>query len=262
MRFNGKRTAGLLAGLAAAGLLLSACGQGTSDAKDGNGEEKTLTVFAAASLTQTFDELGKTFEGEHPGVKVRFSYAGSSELVTQIQEGAPADVFASADEKNMQKATDAKLMDGTPVPFATNVLTIATAPDNPKKITGFKDLTKDGTSVVVCAEGVPCGNATKTVEDKTGVKLKPVSEESKVTDVLGKVQSGQADAGLVYVTDAKGAGDKVTAVDFPESDQAVNTYPIGVVKDAKQADLAREFQDMVTGEQGQKVLGEAGFGKP
>jgi molybdate transport system substrate-binding protein len=151
---------------------------------------------------------------------------------------------------------------GTPVNFASNVLTIAVAPGNPKGIKSFQDLTKPGLNVVVCAPPVPCGAATKKVEDATGVKLNPVSEETAVTDVLGKVSTGQADAGLVYVTDVKGSGGKVTGIDFPDSAQAVNTYPIAALKDAGNADLANKFVSYVTGEAGQKVLNQAGFGKP
>jgi molybdate transport system substrate-binding protein len=179
-----------------------------------------------------------------------------------LTQGAPADVFASADTKNIDKAAQADLLAGSPVNFASNTLTIVTAPGNPKKIASFKDLTQPGLSVVVCAPQVPCGSATATVEKATGVKLNPVSEESQVTDVLGKVTSGQADAGLVYVTDAQGAGDKVTAVAFPESSEAVNTYPIAVLKQSKNQDLAKKFVDLVTGEAGQKVLNAAGFAKP
>jgi molybdate transport system substrate-binding protein len=179
-----------------------------------------------------------------------------------LTQGAPADVFASADTKNMDKAAQADLLAGEPVNFASNTLTIVTAPDNPKKIASFKDLTQPGLSVVVCAPQVPCGSATEKVEKATGVTLNPVSEESQVTDVLGKVTSGQADAGLVYVTDAQGAGDKVAAVPFPESAEAVNTYPIAVLKQSKNAELAGKFVALVTGEAGQKVLNAAGFTKP
>ena len=221
-----------------------------------------LIVFAAASLKKSFTDIGEQFKTDNPGSDIEFSFAGSSDLVTQLTQGAPADVFASADTKNMDKATDATLVAGDPVNFATNTLTIVTAPGNPKKIASFKDLAAPGLSVVVCAPQVPCGSAAEKVEKATGVQLNPVSEESQVTDVLGKVTSGQADAGLVYVTDAQGAGDKVTAVPFPESADAVNTYPIAVLKQSTQPELARTFVDLVTGEAGQKVLKAAGFAKP
>jgi molybdate transport system substrate-binding protein len=221
-----------------------------------------ITVFAAASLKKTFTDIGEQFKTENPGFSVEFSFAGSSDLVTQLTQGAEADVFASADTKNMDKAARAGLLAGDPVNFASNTLIIAVAPGNPKKIASFKDLTRQGLNVVVCARQVPCGSATQKVEQATGVTLKPVSEESSVSDVLNKVTSGQADAGLVYVTDAKGAGDKVAVVAFPEAVGAVNTYPIAVLKDSKNPELARKFVDLVTGESGQKVLSAAGFAKP
>ncbi len=221
-----------------------------------------IIVFAAASLKKTFTDIGEQFTTDNPGASVDFSFAGSSDLVTQLTQGAPADVFASADTKNMDKAAQAGLLAGDPVKFASNTLTIATAPGNPKKIASFKDLTQQGLNVVVCAPQVPCGSATQKVEQATGVTLNPVSEESSVTDVLSKVTTGQADAGIVYVTDAIGAGDKVAAVAFPEAAGAVNTYPIAVLKGSKNPELARKFVDLVTGESGQKVLNAAGFAKP
>ena len=219
-------------------------------------------MFAAASLKTTFTTLGQQFEGSHAGTKVTFSFAGSPDLVTQIQQGAPADVFASADTKNMDKATADNLVKGEPVNFAANTLEIAVPPDNPAKITSFADLAEDGVKVVICAPQVPCGSATQKVETATGVTLTPVSEESSVTDVLNKVTSGEADAGLVYKTDVKSAGDKVLGVPFPESSEAVNVYPIAVLTGSKDANLSQEFVDLVTGTEGQQVLGDAGFGKP
>ena len=221
-----------------------------------------IIVFAAASLKKTFTDIGEQFRTENPSASVEFSFAGSSDLVTQLTQGAPADVFASADTKNMDKAAQAGLLAGDPVNFASNTLTIAVAPGNPKKIASFKDLTQQGLNVVVCAPQVPCGSATKTVEQATGLTLNPVSEESSVSDVLNKVTTGQADAGVVYVTDAIGAGDKVAAVAFPEAAGAVNTYLIAVLKGSKYPELARKFVDLVTGESGQKVLNAAGFAKP
>lgn len=225
-------------------------------------DRDSLTVFAAASLKSAFTEIGKQFEADHPGTRVEFSFAGSSDLVTQLTQGAHADVFASADTRNMEKAASAGLLAGGPVSFASNTLTIAVRPGNPKNINALRDLTRPGVSAVVCAPQVPCGSATQKVEQAAGVNLEPVSEESSVTDVLNKVTSGQADAGIVYVTDAKDAGDKITAVPLPEASTTVNTYPIAVLKDAGNADLAKRFVDTVTGEGGQKVLAEAGFAKP
>ncbi|MBV9513831.1 MAG: molybdate ABC transporter substrate-binding protein [Mycobacteriaceae bacterium] len=221
-----------------------------------------LIVFGAASLKKSFIDIGNQFKTDNPGADVEFSFAGSSDLVTQLTQGAPADVFASADNANMDKAAQAGLLAGDSVNFASNTLTIVVAPGNPKKIASFKDLTQPGLSVVVCAPQVPCGTATQKIEKAIGVQLNPVSEESQVTDVLNKVTTGQADAGLVYVTDAQVAGNKVTAVAFPESSGAVNTYPIAVLKQSKNPDLARKFVAFVTSDTGQKILAEAGFAKP
>ena len=219
----------------------------------------TLTVFAAASLKNTFTDIGELFQQENPGTTVTFSFAGSSDLAAQIIAGAPADVFASADTTNMTKATDGGVVAGAPVNFATNTLTIVTPPGNPAGITGFADLANPDVAVVVCAPQVPCGAATEKIETATGVSLAPVSEESSVTDVLNKVTTGEADAGLVYVTDASGAGDKVTTLPFPESTSVVNTYPIATLTGAADADLAGRFIAVVTGPEGQQVLAAAGF---
>ena len=174
-----------------------------------------IMVFAAASLKQTFTDIGEQFKTDNPGASVEFSFAGSSDLVTQLTQGAEADVFASADTNNMDKAAQAGLLAGDPVNFASNTLTIAVAPGNPKRIASFKDLTQQGLNVVVCAPQVPCGSATQRVEQATGVTLNPVSEESSVTDVLNKVTTGEADAGLVYVTDVKGRATRLPRCRFP-----------------------------------------------
>jgi molybdate transport system substrate-binding protein len=256
----GTLTLALISGCSSPGQTSSpatSSGSSTSAATTGK-----ILVFAAASLKKPFTDIGKQFESDNPGSTVEFSFAGSSDLVNQLTNGAPADVFASADTQNMDKAAAAGLLAGNPVNFASNTLTIAVVPGNPKNITSFQDLVKPGLDVVVCAPPVPCGSATQKVEQATGVRLTPVSEEQSVTDVLNKVTTGQADAGLVYVTDAMGAGNKVTAVPFPEASGAVNTYPIAVLKESKSPDLARKFVDMVTGESGQKILDAAGFSKP
>jgi molybdate transport system substrate-binding protein len=248
--------------LATAVLLAAAPGCG-SDRKSGPSvpAEETIVVFAAASLTKSFTEIGDQFSKDNPGVAVEFSFAGSADLLTQLTQGAHADVFASADTKNMDKAAKAGLLAGDPVTFASNTLTIAVAPGNPKEITGFGDLSRPGLDVVVCAPQVPCGSAAQKLETDTGLTLNPVSEESSVTDVLNKVSSGQADAGLVYVTDSAAAGAKVTAVRFPEAAGAVNTYPIATLEQAGNPALARKFVDLVTGSDGQQILAGAGFGK-
>ena len=261
----------LLAAAALAAIGLAGCstsgsgGTAESTATTGTasaGPTGKITVFAAASLQQTFTTLGKQYEDAHPGTSITFSFAGSSDLVTQIRNGAPADVFASADEANMDKIVKTDVAAGSPKDFATNVLEIAVAPGNPRKITDLDDLTSSDVQVVTCAAPVPCGAATAKVEQATGIDLKPVSEEQSVTDVLGKVESGQADAGLVYVTDVKGADGKVDGVSFDASSKAVNTYPIGVLKDASNPDLAAAFTAYVRSDAGQKVLADAGFGAP
>lgn len=224
-------------------------------------QQKTLIVFAAASLKGAYSKIATEFEAAHPGTTVKYSFDGSNTLVDQLQGGAPADVFASADEKNMTRAVEGKLVAGTPKIFATNVLTIVVAPGNPLKITGL-DATLDGKKLVVCAEGVPCGNATKTLTGNLGVTLKPVSTEQKVTDVLGKVTSGEADAGIVYTTDAKGAGDKVATVAIPGAEKVVNRYPLAVTANTKNSELAQAYVDHVAGPKGQAVLAEFGFGAP
>lgn len=239
--------------LAAVALLLAGC---TSSG------QRTLTVLAAASLTDVFTALETRFEADHPGVDVKISFAGSSALVQQVTNGAPADVFASADERNMARVADAGLAEGTPETFATNQLTIAVPPENPAGVTSFADLAREGVVVVVCAPQVPCGAATEKVERAAGVTIEPVSEEQDVKSVLNKVRAGEADAGLVYVTDVNSAGDTVTGIAFPESGEAINSYPITVLRDAPQAGLAGEFVDLVSGDTGRAELEKAGFVVP
>lgn len=236
------------------GLAVSACGAG------GSGGSDDLTVYAAASLKDTFTQIGQAYEQQYPGRHVAFSFGGSNTLEQQIASGADADVFASANEDVMHQAVSTGVVDGDPVDFTANVLTIVTPPGNPAGVSSFADLAAPGTDVVVCAPEVPCGNATTRIEDSTGIRLSPVSEENSVTDVLGKVIAGQADAGLVYVTDAQSAGRKVDTVDFPESGSAVNHYPIAVLNGADdRSGQARDFVDLVTGEKGRAILRDAGF---
>ncbi|MBD5785946.1 molybdate ABC transporter substrate-binding protein [Cellulosimicrobium terreum] len=257
----------LLAGLAACGGSDTGDDAAPSGSESGSAtEERTLTVLAAASLRDVFTDLAEDFEAENEGVTVSLSFAGSSDLGDQILAGAPADVFASADERNMDRVVengDAS----DPVAFATNTLTVVTPAGNPAGVESFADLARDDVKVVVCAPEVPCGGATDTVEDAAGVTIHRVSEEANVTDVLGKVTAGEADAGLVYVTDATLAGDDVDVVDVPETDAALNTYPIAVVAAAaeagpEQAELAQAWIDLVTGPDGRSALSAAGFGAP
>lgn len=221
-----------------------------------------LTVFAAASLNQVFDEIAADFMAEHPETSITFNYGGSSGLVTQMQDGAPVDVLATANESTMKNAIEASLMGAEQLIFATNVLTIVVEPGNPKNITGLSDLTRDDVSLVVCAEQVPCGSATNKLEETTGITLSPVSEENAVTDVLGKITTGQADAGIVYVTDARGAGDQVAEVAIPQAAEIVNNYPIGVTASTTNPELAQAFVDYVLAASAQQKLQAAGFGAP
>lgn len=242
--------------------LLAVMVVGAGCATGSGGQSRTVTVFAAASLAETFGVLERRFEQETPGVDVRLVLGGSSRLAQQLDEGARADIFASADEKNMDKAVRAGRISGPPNVFATNTLTIAVEPGNPEGITSFADLAKPGLTVVRCAPQVPCGSATDVVARRTGVAIRAASEELDVKAVLAKVVAGEADAGLVYVTDAVAASESVGRVDFPEADDAVNRYPIGAVEGAADAELARRFIDLVLRAEGQRVLRQAGFGAP
>ncbi len=239
---------------------LGAAGCGAAVPADGAGT--VLTVHAAASLTDTFTVLAEQFEAEHPEVEVSLNFAGSSALVQQLTAGAPADVLATADERSMAGAVDAGLVEGGPEVFATNVLTAVVPAGDPAGIGSFRAMAEPGVQVVVCAPQVPCGAATERVEEASGVRLSPVSEEGSVTDVLGKVVSGQADAGLVYATDARSAGDAVEVLEVPEAARAVNRYPAAVLADAAEPAAARQFLELVTGERGREALAAAGFGAP
>ena len=267
-----KRFSGIAVVAAFSLITLSSCSGGSESASSSSSTASSaaatasatpveLNVFAAASLNKAFPEIADTVLKESdPNIKVTFNFQGSSTLVDQMKEGAPADVFASADQKNMTKARDAKLVD-TPTPFASNVLTLIVPKGNPAKITGL-DSSLDGKKLVVCAQGVPCGNATKQLADKLGVTLNPVSEEQKVTDVRAKVESGEADAGLVYATDAKAAGDKVEIIEIARANEVVNSYPIALTVSTKNKEAGQKFIDAVLSEKGQAVLKKYGFSEP
>ncbi len=246
--------------LGAASLALALALAGCSSGSDEDG--RRLTVFAAASLTSTFTDLAEQFEQQHEGVEVTLSFGGSSDLAAQILEGAPADVFAAADERTMGTVTEADAAQGDPVVFATNTLQIVTPPENPAGIESLADLADPDVKVVLCAPQVPCGSATTILLGEAGVEVSPRSEEQSVADVLGKVASGEADAGLVYVTDVEGAGDAVTGVEVPDASTVVNRYPIVALRDAEQSALAGEFIDFVKGSAGREALTAAGFGTP
>ncbi|WP_061965691.1 molybdate ABC transporter substrate-binding protein [Demequina aurantiaca] len=239
---------------------LSACSPNADSTASGHNGSETITVFAAASLTEPFAQIAENFEDENPALAVTMSFAGSADLATQIVEGAPADVFASANEAQMQSVVDAGLTAAPPVIFATNEPTIVVPADNPAAVSSFADLANPEVATVVCAPQVPCGAAELAVETATGVDVAPVSEESSVTDVLGKVTSGQADAGIVYVTDVARAGAAVIGIPIDGADAAVTSYPIASVTDADPG--AQAFVDYVTSPAGQAVLADAGFGTP
>lgn len=240
-------------------LVLAGCGGGSEPVAP-SVPPRTLTVSAAGSLTEVFGELEKRFETDNPGVDVVLNLGASSTLAEQIVNGAPADVFAAASPAMMKTVTGAGLAVGEQPVFTTNKLQIAVATGNPKSITGFADLNKPGVITVVCAAQVPCGSATEKVEKATGITLTPASEEPDVRSVLSKVTSGNADAGVVYVTDVMEADDTIDGVTFPEADNAINDYPITVLKNSAHPDLAMAFVALVRGPDGQKVLEAAGFG--
>ncbi|MFF5481940.1 molybdate ABC transporter substrate-binding protein [Streptomyces sp. NPDC012935] len=267
-----RRTVQMAGAGAAALLALSACSssdESSSTRSDSAASASSsgrlsgeVTVFAAASLKESFTTLGREFEKEHPGTKVTFSFGGSDSLAASITGGAPADVFASASPKTMKIVTDAGDASGTPSTFVRNELEIATLPGNPGKISSLKDLTESGLKVVLCDKEVPCGAAAQKALGASDLKLTPVSYEQDVKAALTKVELKEADAAVVYKTDVQAAGDKVEGVEFPESADAVNDYPITLLKDAQNAEAARAFIALVQSAEGQKVLTAAGFLKP
>lgn len=242
--------------LASAAALITGLAAGCSS--DDN-DKTPLTVYAAASLKKTFTEIETAYEKQHSDVDVTLNFAGSSALVNQIKQGASADVIATADEPTMGKLGG---LVNAPQVFARNTLVIVTANGNPKQVRDFASLSDPSIRTVVCAVEVPCGAATAEVDRNTGVDVRPVSEESSVTAVLTKVTSGEADAGLVYVTDAKTVPGKVTVVDDAAFGKVVNNYPIATLKASKHQQQATDFMSFVLGETGQKILTDAGFAAP
>ena len=265
------------AAIAAVSLLsavsLAACGGSASNSSTGaasgaasasasGGVQKAtgkVTVLAAASLQGAFEEIEKTVEKDNPGLDVTFDFQGSQDLVSSLAGGNSADVLATANNSTMKTAAEQKLV-GDQTEFATNVLTLIVPKGNPKKITGL-DSSLDGANLVICAPEVPCGEATQKLSSALGVTLNPASEEQKVTDVRGKVESGEADAGIVYTTDAAAAKDKADKIDIPDGG-VVNHYPIAQTASPENAAGAKVFIDAVTGKTGQEVLAKYGFGKP
>jgi molybdate transport system substrate-binding protein len=220
-----------------------------------------LTVLAAASLTESFNEIGKAFQALHARSKVIFSYDASSALATQADNGAPADVFASADQPNMKKVTDAGNAKDPKV-FAHNRLAILVKKGNPKKIGSFKDFDKAGVTFVLCAVEVPCGKYGTQALAKAGVKAQPKSLEQNVKGVVTKVATGQVDAGIGYVTDGKAAASQVDTVEIPDESNVVAEYPIAVLKQSVNANLAYAFMDYVLGPDAQAILTRYGFTGP
>ena len=238
----------------AASSAASAGGSGASQKATGK-----VTVLAAASLQKAFEEIEKTVEKDNPGLDVTFDFQGSQDLVSSLAGGNSADVLATANNSTMKTAAEQKLV-GDQTEFATNVLTLIVPKGNPKKITGL-DSSLDGANLVICAPEVPCGEATKKLAEAQGITLNPVSEEQKVTDVRGKVESGEADAGIVYTTDAAAAKDKTDKIDIPDGG-VVNHYPIAPTAKPENPAGAQVFIDAVTGKAGQEILAKHGFGKP
>ena len=265
------------AAIAAVSLLsavcLAACGGSDSNSSTGAASDAAsasgsggagkatgkVTVLAAASLQGAFEEIEKTVEKDNPGLDVTFDFQGSQDLVSSLAGGNSADVLATANNSTMKTAADQKLV-GSQTEFATNVLTLIVPKGNPKKITGL-DSSLDGANLVICAPEVPCGEATKKLAKAQGITLNPVSEEQKVTDVRGKVESGEADAGIVYTTDAAAAKDKADKIDIPDGG-VVNHYPIAQTAEPENPAGAQVFIDAVTGKTGQEILAKHGFGKP
>jgi molybdate transport system substrate-binding protein len=221
---------------------------------------KELIVFAAASLTGSFTELGKTFEAAHPGTKVTFNFGSSGTLATQINEGAPADVFASASPTTMKTVTDAGNGEGTAYTFVRNKLEIAVPSGNPGKVTGLADFSKDDLDIVLCATEAPCGAAADKLFTATGITPKPDDRPVDVKSTLAKVEAGEADAALVYHTDVLAATPgKVEGIDFSEADQAINDYLITALKDSDRPPLAADWVTFIQSSDAQSVLTGAGF---
>ncbi|MDH6120001.1 molybdate transport system substrate-binding protein [Kitasatospora sp. GAS204A] len=264
-----RTAAATLAALALAGGL-TACSSSTkstgsaasSPSSSGPAVTGTVTVFAAASLQDTFTTLGKSFEAAHPGTTVKFNFGGSSTLAQSINSGAPADVFAAASPATMKTVTDAKGTADTPTVFVSNTLEIAVAKGNPKNITSLQSLAAPGIKVALCAPQVPCGAAAQTALKAGNVNLTPVTLEQDVTSALTKVELGEVDASIVYQTDVKSAAGKVDGVNFPEAAKAINNYPIADLAKAPNPTGAKAFEQYVESPAGIAVLTAAGFQPP
>jgi molybdate transport system substrate-binding protein len=256
MRWSRIRLAAVVGVVAA---LAAACGGNDSTSGGGSGSPTEIKVFAAASLTAAFNKIGQDFTAANSGTKVTFNFAGSQALATQIQQGAPADAFASADTTNMTKVRD---LVGAPQNFASNELQIVVEKGNPKGVKGLRDLANPDLKVVLAAPDVPAGKYAGQALDKAGVTVKPVSQEDNVKAVVNKVALGEADAGIVYVTDVTAGGDKVAGVDIPKEQNVLATYPIATVNASTHQSQAQAFMALVLSDQGQQVLKSYGFLPP
>lgn len=257
-----KKTTRVLAPAALLALLLplAACGSDGDTGEGTTGEGTTITVLAAASLTDTFTDLAEQFEADHEGVSVKLAFDSSATLAEQAVGGAPADVLATADTATMDGATEALAAD--PALFATNTMVLALPADNPAGITSYADLDSGEVTYVVCVDTAPCGKVAAALIESTGLTAEPSSLEVDVKAVLGKVTTDEADAGFVYATDAVAAGDEVTTVEIPGAAEQVTSYPIAPLVQSEEADLAQDFVDLVLSEAGQQTLADAGFGPP
>jgi molybdate transport system substrate-binding protein len=248
---------------AAAAALVLALGATTAGCGTGSGaDDGSLTVLAAASLSGTFTELEQLFHEEHPGVDVRLSFDSSATLAGQVAQGAPADVLATADEVTMESAVAAGAIDGRPTAFASNQLVLVVPDDNPAGIHSVADLDTQGVDYVVCVPSAPCGHIAVAALDEAGIDAPAASEEADVKAVLSKVMLGEADAGLVYATDAIDAGSSVRTFTISSSPATTTRYFVAAVRDAADPALARDWVDLVMSKRGQRVLRDAGFGSP
>jgi molybdate transport system substrate-binding protein len=251
----------LVAALAVSGCADSSAGD-SPPLSSGGGLSGTLTVFAAASLTDVFTDLGDQLEADNAGLDVQFNFAGSSALATQLTQGAPADVFASANQAQMAVVTEAGLADADPSVFTSNVLEIAVPAGNPGGVTGLADFADADLTLAICAADVPCGAAAAAVFADAGITARPDTEEEDVKAALTKVQLGEVDAALVYATDVRAAGADVEGIEFPEAAEEVNEYPICALAAAPNPAAAQAFVDLVQSDTGQKALADAGFRAP
>ena len=247
---------------AALALALTGVLTGMMSGCDDGSDQRTLEVLAAASLTETFTELAERYEEDNPDVTVRLVFDSSATLAEQVDQGAPADVLATADERTMPVLVDAGHTEDEPTLFASNRMVLVTPAGNPAGITSVADLDDPQVTYVVCVPAAPCGAVARTVLDASGVTAAAASEEVDVKAVLAKVTLDEADAGLVYATDALAAGDRVATVRIPAAEDAVTRYPVAALTEADDPDLAEEWVDLVLSEEGQRVLREAGFGSP